>query len=385
MKRLFNIIISLILIVFLTLIGLVTFIDPNRYKDNIVNAVQKSIHQPFTINGDIKWHFWPEFALLLQDAQVGDTGHNLHIQNMNIEVQLLPLLRQHVNMKIKDLAMTWQHGSEKFTTDVQNLNIEVVGLKRSKNSIEIDTVHIDDFALDKIYFDLLAMLSGFTKDQLIVNHFTMNTLTLHQLPLMNIDTQMTLQNNILDLKPFTANLFQGNINGDMHLNLQHQDPQAQINAHIQQAQLQPLLSYMSPNSEITGLIDLDLKVTTHGLDSLIMQQQAVGSGDVVIQNCIYHGKHLAKEMTDTVLSANSLKDALAMAEDAVNLSEAMIAQKHAGNKVAGKMTIHNGSVDAIDLMVNDHYEIKRYGPIDLAHQLVDLCFDFQKKSAAAGQ
>jgi hypothetical protein len=255
----------------------------------------------------------------------------------------------------------------------------VQGLSRAEKQITVDTVLIDYLDMNKIYFDMLAMLSTLTADHIIINHFTMSGFMLNKMKLAAIDTHIDLNHGIMTLKPFNAELFKGKLTGEMTLNLNNPNPDAQINAHLKQADLSPLLTYMAADNEITGTIDMDLKITSAGLDSLLMQQQAQGSAHIGIEKCIYHGSHFDKVMLDTATSPHNLKDAVAILADTLPLSEAMIAQNHEGNKITGTMNIHQGRVDALDLMLNEQYSIKRYGNIDLAHELINLCFDFQKK------
>jgi uncharacterized protein involved in outer membrane biogenesis len=380
MKRFFKIIFTLLFISLLTVIGLVTFIDPNRYKTNIVDAVQKNINQPFAINGDIHWHLGWQISFLLEDAQIGEPQEQLHIKEMKIELPLLPLLSQNVDMKINDVTIHWQDGNkEQFDAKLENVKVNVSGLTHTSDVITIDTIHIDHLSMDKIYFDLLAMLAGLTPKQVIINDLTIDEFALGKLSFAAISTKVDTHKDMMTMKPFNAELFKGKLMGDMTLNLQKSNPEAQINAHIKHADLSQLLTYMAPDNQITGSIDMDIKVAASGLDSQLMQQHAEGNAQVDIEQCIYHGDHLGKALQDTVASVNNLKDAEALLVDSVTLTSAMIAQNQAGNKITGIMTIHKGIVDAIDLMVNDQFPVKRYGPIDLPHQLIDLCFDFQKK------
>lgn len=374
MKKLIKIIIILLMIITLSIISLILLVDPNHYKDNIANQVEKILDHPFVIQGDISWQLWPKPGFSLHDAQLGQAPQVLQIKQLNAQVKFLPLLKKQLDLTLENTVIHWQDD-----ITLENLHLTAGSITQvDKNKIIIDHVHIDSLDIDKIYFDLLALLTN-PKVHIIIKDFTFDHFSLNKMAFEAIAMQMDINQGIITMKPFNAKLYSGDLSGEMTLDLTKSNPQNRIIAHLNQANLSNLLTYMAADNEITGSINLDMKVTASGLDSQIMQQHAQGQATIHIEQCIYHGKKYNQALIDTVTSANNLKDTGALLVDSVTLTSELIEQDKAGNKVTGQLTINHGLVDALDLMVNDQFPIKRYGPIDLPHQLITLCYSPTKK------
>ena len=90
-------VISLIVILALSIIMLVNFVNPNRYKPLIITAVHESTGRNLTLNGDINWKLWPKIGLSIKQASLSNpSGFNessnfAAINNINVSLELIPL------------------------------------------------------------------------------------------------------------------------------------------------------------------------------------------------------------------------------------------------------------------------------------------------------
>ena len=84
-------------IVVLAMIGLMLFVDPNRYRGDIQRMVQQHTGRELTIQGKLELKVFPWLALSVHDVRLGNPpGYGAEpfatVQNASIGVKLLPLL-----------------------------------------------------------------------------------------------------------------------------------------------------------------------------------------------------------------------------------------------------------------------------------------------------
>lgn len=96
-------ILALLMLLFITMIILVTtFVDPNKFKNQITAAVQKNTGREIVI-GDIQWSFFPWIGLRLQQVAVGNApgfGQQAFakVGEADVNIRLLPLFYGRVAM-----------------------------------------------------------------------------------------------------------------------------------------------------------------------------------------------------------------------------------------------------------------------------------------------
>jgi uncharacterized protein involved in outer membrane biogenesis len=90
-------IVSLIIVLALGIIILVNFVNPNRYKPIIINAVHENTGRKLTLDGDINWKIWPKLGLNIKQASLSNPSEFdentkfATIKDVNISVELIPL------------------------------------------------------------------------------------------------------------------------------------------------------------------------------------------------------------------------------------------------------------------------------------------------------
>jgi uncharacterized protein involved in outer membrane biogenesis len=101
-KRFIQFTLSLFFIILLTALALALFVDPNRYKDKITQHLSDAIGKPVAIQGDLSWRFLPNLALSAQEVSIGEKGQDAFVTmgQVNVAVQIAPLLRRKINMDI---------------------------------------------------------------------------------------------------------------------------------------------------------------------------------------------------------------------------------------------------------------------------------------------
>lgn len=205
MKKIFKItgilLVSILLLLFIIPVLLAVFFDPNDYKDEISQLVEKTIHRKLTINGELDYSLFPWLGLEIGELRLGNAAgfkqtEFAKINTAQIRVELLPLFSKKVIVdkivldglvlnlqKNKQGKTNWQDllskkppkpdsaQSTTTTPDQQqkdSSNVESAMVVPAIAGIEIKnaTIRWDDNSLDKHYIlsqfnlDSGALLSG---------------------------------------------------------------------------------------------------------------------------------------------------------------------------------------------------------------------------------
>jgi Uncharacterized protein involved in outer membrane biogenesis len=70
-----KILITLLVLILLTAIGIVSliiFVDPNNYRGFISDTVKDKTGYELTIDGNLRWHIWPQVSILTDSVKLSD-------------------------------------------------------------------------------------------------------------------------------------------------------------------------------------------------------------------------------------------------------------------------------------------------------------------------
>lgn len=102
MKKFLKIFFALVVLVIVAVVGLITFVDPNEYRGYMVQQVQEKTGYKLEINGDLRWHIWPQISILVDGVTVTAPGAKdmmVKAENMRLDVELIPLLSKQLSVK----------------------------------------------------------------------------------------------------------------------------------------------------------------------------------------------------------------------------------------------------------------------------------------------
>ncbi|MDT8383539.1 MAG: AsmA family protein [Gammaproteobacteria bacterium] len=90
------------------MLGIILFVDPNDFKDDITQAVKDATGRELVLTGDIELSVFPWLGLTLGTARLSnapgfDAEDFARVASVDIRVKLLPLLKQRVEMKTLQL------------------------------------------------------------------------------------------------------------------------------------------------------------------------------------------------------------------------------------------------------------------------------------------
>lgn len=97
MKKIIYILLGLALAAVVAIAALVSLIDPNQFKPQLVEQVRKSTGRELVIQGDIGWRFWPSLGLSLEQVALRNPAgfaepDLVRFERGEASVGLLPLL-----------------------------------------------------------------------------------------------------------------------------------------------------------------------------------------------------------------------------------------------------------------------------------------------------
>lgn len=101
MKKFLKIFAALIVVLIIGITALIMLVDPNEYRGYMVQQVKKSTGYTLEINGDLRWHIWPQVSILVADVSVtapGATEPLVTAANMRLDVELIPLFSKKLSV-----------------------------------------------------------------------------------------------------------------------------------------------------------------------------------------------------------------------------------------------------------------------------------------------
>ncbi len=370
-KKGWFLLLALIPLITLTLVGFVLFYQ-----------IKKFVH------GDIRWQFYPTLQVTLNRIEMGQSKQSTQTILATVGQARLSFdgfLLQDVDVY---LGHPEAYAGQTFPSlpkplHLQSVHIQNLRVQGRNNAVMLvaknlegttSTLFADQLEIPNIDFDLLKeWLSAYPhiviKQQIHVDQLRFTDFTFY-----DFSAKLAQHEGMVQMSEVKAQLFSGDLTGHSLLNLNPKIPTYQFDAKLKHANLAAVLSHSAKDNQITGLIDLDLHITTAGHNSKEMQQNAHGETQIEITQCVYQGNEAWKALAHSLGSANDLSDTLDLMLDTPSLSVAKITPNTPSNHITGALVIQQGQVAGVDLVLNDSFPIKRHGYIDLPHELIDLCF-----------
>lgn len=102
MKRLLTTLAILLVVLVAGMAALVLLINPNDFRAYMVKKVEQKSGYHLTLDGDLRWHVWPQLSILAGRMTLTAPGADAPVvsaDNMRLDVELLPLLSHQLSVK----------------------------------------------------------------------------------------------------------------------------------------------------------------------------------------------------------------------------------------------------------------------------------------------
>lgn len=95
MRRLLTTLVILLVVIVAGMTSLVLLINPNDFRDYMVDRVEQKSGYQLAIRGDLRWHVWPQLSIIAGQTSLTAPGAKAPVvtaENMRLDVKLWPLL-----------------------------------------------------------------------------------------------------------------------------------------------------------------------------------------------------------------------------------------------------------------------------------------------------
>lgn len=102
MRRLLTTLAILLVVVVAGMSSLVLLVNPNDFRGYMVKKVEQKSGYQLTLEGDLRWHIWPQLSILAGRMTLTAPGAKAPVvsaENMRLDVKLLPLLSHQLFVK----------------------------------------------------------------------------------------------------------------------------------------------------------------------------------------------------------------------------------------------------------------------------------------------
>ncbi|CAI1516173.1 outer membrane assembly protein AsmA [Serratia quinivorans] len=102
MRRLLTTLVILLVVLVAGMSALVLLVNPNDFRAYMVTKVEQKSGYHLTLDGDLRWHIWPQLSILAGRMTLTAPGAKAPVvsaDNMRLDVKLLPLLSHQLFVK----------------------------------------------------------------------------------------------------------------------------------------------------------------------------------------------------------------------------------------------------------------------------------------------
>ncbi len=120
----------------------------------------------------------------------------------------------------------------------------------------------------------------------------MGTLTYNKIPLKNLLIQSTANNNVINLNPISASVYDGAINAKANLNLKSSIPALTVDATLANLNLGKAFASGGEESRVAGLLNLQTHLNSVGKSPEVWLSNLQGNGSINVKDGVIRGVDL---------------------------------------------------------------------------------------------
>lgn len=314
-----------------------------------------------------------------QNYLLNNTNLNANLNNVDINIR--------GNIVANMAKQTLQLND--FTGQIANMNLvgkmnvtDFTSQPLAKGHVEIKPVDlkawlqaigqkVDNLQEMKNVSGTLSFSGSSAKNMNAQGRLSIDSLQAMNLKLSDANVEMHFQNNVLQLSPITAKLYQGDLYGQAKVDLNGVMPLLSMSAKLSDVQAEPLLDDLGGTNKkikFSGKGNVDLQMVSAGANADTILKNLSGSGSLNFENGELKGIDLGY-MIDSAYS-------LAKQQPVAGTDT----KKTAFGSLTGTIVIRNGIVSNNDL----HFDAPRFdsagkGDIDLINQKIDYTLQTKVK------
>jgi AsmA protein len=203
----------------------------------------------------------------------------------------------------------------------------------------------------------------------------LDELNFAKLAASNLNIMINMKDGVVELAPINAALYQGSLQGDAKINIIPATPQISLQAKLAGVQAEPLLRDLEKQGNkmtIKGVGDINLQITTAGIDNDALTRNLNGSVNFAFKNGQLDGVNLGY-LLDSAYALVKRQAAPTQGQDVTNFGD-----------LSGSGTIHDGVITNKDFLLDSpRLTAKGEGTIDLNSQKINFVVKANTKDIAA--
>ncbi|OKB68788.1 outer membrane assembly protein AsmA [Serratia marcescens] len=274
MRRLLTTLAILLVVVVAGMSALVLLVNPNDFRGYMVKKVEQKSGYQLTLDGDLRWHIWPQLSILAGRMTLTAPGAKTPVvsaENMRLDVKLLPLLSHQLFVKqvmLKNAVISLTPDSEEHSQadapiapagngaeaadapwkfDIENLRVVdslLIWQRADNEQINVRDINLTLQQTEKLQAQL-TLSSRVNRDQRDLSFSMAADVDLQQFP-RQIGAKVTQFNYQLA----GADILNGGIQGEGNAQVVYQQTPPQIAVSH--------LSFSANSSQLTGDISASL-------------------------------------------------------------------------------------------------------------------------------
>lgn len=350
LKLSFRLLMLLIFCLVLSIGLLVSFVDPNNYKDQLAAQISQQAGRAFKINKRLSWSFFPGVKIVAEDVSLANrdgfgNAPMLQAEQIGFGVNLLPLLHGQIDINkisvkkaVIQLAINKQ-GKNNWTKPSQATNENTAAKTKSSGFFKLNRLDVRNMTISHATITLndqriprrttlidvnytgrfsLRDIGGSVGEshvasplyilrQLnVVGRLRAGALTVNKFKARDLKADINVLNDKLTIKPISIDLYDGRYDGQVMVDVSGAAPSMQFNQAITRLNLAALFSDLVSQKKITGTLQANMQLHSKNITQLPRSLQ--GKANIIVADGEIQGIDLSH--TIALATAFALRESL---------------------------------------------------------------------------
>ncbi|MDO9220969.1 MAG: AsmA family protein, partial [Thiobacillus sp.] len=301
---------ALIGLLALAAIALFVFLDINAFKPRFEAAASGIMGMDVKVGGRLEIGFFPNMLVTLNDVHIRNRGTEIATaKEAKVGIDILSLLHQRVRIEQIELekpSLSIEKGRdgtfnfekpEASRRPLPNLNLAKVSVsdgtffyadKQTGTGFEAA-----DCSLDVSHLQLSGRgRPGIMKNLSLAAELTCGVVRTKSYAASGLKVSVTGKHGIIDLKPLTMRVFEGQGSGSMRADFTAAVPLYHVRYSLSQFHIEAFLKHLSPQRAAEGRMDFLANLSLQGKTMKALRQTAQGQISLRGKNLILNGRDL---------------------------------------------------------------------------------------------
>lgn len=210
----------------------------------------------------------------------------------------------------------------------------------------------------------ITALQHWLSHQHLQGKFSLEKLNLNKLAINNLHTDFSLMQGMLALSPITASTYQGNIRGQLKLNLQH-TPSMSLNLELANLQIEPFMTdLLGKPSAFSGKANLSTQLSSTGNSGDSLRRNINGRGQFSLQVRNLNGNDISAWLSTFTQLLSPIQDS----------------SLKGFHQTQGRFSVNDSVLRCDNLSIDSpHTHIRGRGSVDLYYQTLDYMLEISNE------